>query len=201
LHGEDVRLHGSAHTIAHSIYDVSQVSIVPPYVVLPEADGEVHAIHLDDWTDENLTNDDAKQYMAASDGKRVVWIDYKYLTNPEVPEVVVYDFATKAAKRITFSEKKPSNKWHPTIEGDWVAWTDDRDSEAPNTSIDNPRDRLDIYGYNLKTNQEVHLVGNTAGEINFLYPALPRLHRGKLYVLGQSGKYSPQYFEFQLPAP
>ena len=59
--------------------------------------------------------------------------------------------STQAMTRVTHSDAKPSNKWYPTIDGDWVAWIDDRDSDAPDSSMDTPRDRLDIYGYNLAT--------------------------------------------------
>ena len=89
-----------------------------------------------------------------------------------------------------------------TVEGDWVAWMDDRDSSAVNASIDTPRDRFDIYGYNLATRQEVHLAGNEAGDITKLYPVLPQLHGGKLYVVGNNdlGDFTnSQLYEFLVP--
>lgn len=190
----------SQHPIANSLYYVTNVSVVSPYIVLPEADGEIHLIDVRDWSDTNVSNDPALQYMAASDGKRIVWVDYRYFSDRSVPEIVVYEIASRKITRITFSEERPSNKFHPTIEGDWIAWNDDRGSDAPGASIDTPRNRLDVYGYNLATKKEHHLVGNKVGEIERFYPILPRLHRGKLYVVGQSPK-NRQLFEFTLPAP
>ncbi len=189
---------GSRHLIANSFYYVTNVSVVNPYIILPEADEEIHLIDVRDWSDTNVSSDPALQYMAASDGKRIVWVDYRYSLSHSVPEIVVYGIASKEITRITFSEERPSNKFHPTIEGDWIAWNDDRDSGAPNSSIDTPRDRLDVYGYNLATKKEYHLVGNRAGEIEHFYPLLPRLHRGKLYVVGRSPQ-NRQLFEFTLP--
>lgn len=189
----------SRHPIADSLYYVTNVSVVSPYIVFPKADGEIHLIDVRNWSDTNVSNDPALQYMAASDGKRIVWVDYRYFSDHSVPEVVVYDIASKKMTRVTSSEKKPSNKFHPTVEGDWIAWSDDRDSAAPGAPIDTPRDRLDVYGYNLVTKKEYHLVGNEAGEIKHFYPILPRLHRGRLYVVGRSPK-NRQLFEFTLPA-
>jgi hypothetical protein len=191
---------GARHPIVPSIYYVTNISIVPPYIVLPEVDAEVHVINVETWADENVTKHKALQYMAASDGTHVVWVDYRYLPpdNP-TPEIALYNLADKTTTRITHHA---SGKWYPTVEGDWVAWMDDRDSVHPNAPLGTPLDRFDIYGYNLKTKKEYHLVDNSPGKVSKLYPRRPRLHRGKIYVVGKPGKDIPsQLFEFTLPEP
>ena len=189
---------GSKRTFAPSLWLFSNLSYHAPYIVLSEGDGEVHLIDTRDWSDTNVTNDPSLQYMAASDGKTIVWIDQRYhpggtLEKPENQEVVAHDIGTKELRRLTFTDPaKPSAKWDPSVEGDWVVWTDDRDSNAPNTTQDVPKNRRDIYGFNLKTGKEYHVLGNQAGTLTHdqhdpkfgLLPSLPRLHMGKLYVLG-----------------
>lgn len=156
--------------------------------------------------------------MPATDGRTVVWIDQRYHAgadpeNPNNQEVVAYDIATKTTTRITFTDNaKPSAKWNPDVEGDWVAWTDDRDSDFPNSTQDIPKNRADIYGYRLDLKREFHLLGNHAGTLtedehnlgSGLQPRNPRLHRGKLYVIGaypDDGNAHLQVWEIALPQP
>ena len=209
---------GSKHTFATSSWLVSNISLAEPYIVLSEGDGEVHLIDVRDWSDTNVTNDPAIQWMAASDDKTIVWIDQRYheggtLEKPANQEVVAYDIATKTTTRLTFTDPvaKPSAKWDPDVEGDWVVWWDDRDSDVPNGGIGDVRNRLDIYGYNLKTKQEYHVLGNQAGTLpesvhgpHGMMPTSPRLHDGKLYVVGLytvDGSIKNTLWEFDLPAP
>ncbi|MBI4950416.1 MAG: hypothetical protein HY908_00135, partial [Myxococcales bacterium] len=157
---------GSKHTFATSNWLVWNYSLNEPYIVLSEGDGEVHLIDVRDWSDTNVTNDPALQWMAASDGKTIVWIDQRYhpgggLETPANQEVVAYDIETKVTTRLTFTDPAaPSAKWDPSVEGDWVVWWDDRDSDAPNTMTDVVKNRVDIYGYNLNTKKEYHVLGN-----------------------------------------
>ncbi|MEJ7733267.1 MAG: hypothetical protein WKG00_29245 [Polyangiaceae bacterium] len=194
---------GSRHPLADSLYFVTEISVFDPYIVLPEADGDVYVMDTRTWSKTNVTSDPALQYMASSDGKRIAWIDYRYSTDGTAAEVVVYDIQSKQLIRVTSTQASPSGKFYPTVEGDWVAWMDDRDSSAVNASIDTPRDRFDIYGYNLTSKQETHLVGNQAGEVTKLYPVLPQLHQGKIYVVGNEkvapDVYYVQLYEFLLP--
>jgi hypothetical protein len=157
-------------------------------------------VDVRDWSKTSVSSDNALQYQASSDGKRIVWIDFRYSADGTAGEVVTYDIATKETTRVTDTQAAPTGKFNPTVLGDWVAWMDDRDSSAVNASLDTPRDRFDIYGYNLVTKQEVHLVGNDAGAIAKLYPRNPQLHNGKLYVVGNNIEaHNAQMYEFSLP--
>ena len=210
---------GSRHTYATSSWLVTNVSLAEPYIVLSEGDGEVHLIDVGDWSDTNVTNDPALQWMAASDGKTIVWIDQRYhpgggIESPANQEVVAYDIETKVMTRLTYTDPvvAPSAKWDPAVEGDWVVWQDDRDSDAPNTTTDTPKSQVDIYGYNLATQKEYHIVGKGAGTLppeasgpHGLLASAPRLHQGKLYVLGlytvAPENIMIQVWEFELPPP
>ena len=209
---------GSKHTFATSGWLVTNVSLHEPYIVLSEGDGEVHLVDVRDWSDTNVTNDPAIQWMAASDGKTIVWIDQRYhegggLEDPANQEVVAYDIETQVMTRLTYTDPavNPSAKWDPDVEGDWVVWQDDRDSDAPNTTSDTPKSQVDIYGYNLATQQEYHIVGKSAGTLpaeahgpHGLLATAPRLHDGKLYVVGLytvQGDITTTLWEFELPVP
>ena len=208
---------GSKHTFAPSGWLVVNVSLAAPYIALSHGDGEVHLIDTRDWSDTNVSNHPTLQWDAASDDKTVVWIDQRYhpgggLENPANQEVVAYDIESRQLRRLTYTEEtRPSAKWRPAVEGDWVVWVDDRDSNAPNTMPDVYHDRVDIYGYNLRTNREYHVLGNQAGTLPEeahspagLLPSSPRLYRGKLYVEGLlqvNASTDLEIWEFELPEP
>ncbi len=208
---------GSRHTFATSSYLVANVSLNQPYIVLSEDDGEVHLIDTRDWSDTNVSNDPSLQWYAAGDDKTVVWIDQRFhpggdLEHPANQEVVAYDIATQQMKRLTFTnDSQPSAKWDPAVEDEWVVWQDDRDSDAPNSTPTTPKDRVDVYGYNLETNQEYHVLGNVAGSLteqdhgpHGLLASSLRLHQGKLYVMGLymvGNNPMNQVWEFELPEP
>lgn len=208
---------GSKHTFAPSAWLVTNVSLAAPYIALSHGDGEVHLIDTRDWSDTNVSNHPTLQWDAASDDKTVVWIDQRYhpgggLEDPANQEVVAYDIESQQMRRLTYTDDSaPSAKWSPAVEDDWVVWVDDRDSNAPNTMPDVYHDRVDIYGYNLRTNQEYHVQGNHAGTLpeeahspTGLMPTAPRLHQGKLYVRGLlqvNGSTKIQIWEFELPDP
>ncbi|MBI4954131.1 MAG: hypothetical protein HY908_19055 [Myxococcales bacterium] len=208
---------GSKHTFATSDWLVTNYSLNEPYIVLSEGDGEVHLIDTRDWSDTNVTNDPALQWMAASDGNTIVWIDQRYhpgggLEDPANQEVVAYDIETQVTTRLTFTDPAaPSAKWDPAVAGDWVVWQDDRDSDAPNTTTDTPKSRVDIYGYNLKTQKEYHVLGPNAGTLpssasgpHGLLPSSPRLYQGMLYVVGlytHQGTIWTEVWEFAMPTP
>ncbi|MBI4955057.1 MAG: hypothetical protein HY908_23750 [Myxococcales bacterium] len=208
---------GSQHTFATSLWLVTNYSLNEPYIVLSEGDGEAHLIDTRDWSDTNVTNDPALQWMAASDGKTIVWIDQRFhagggLETPANQEVVAYDIASGVTTRLTYTDPaKASAKWDPAVEGDWVVWWDDRDSDAPNTMSDVVKNRIDIYGYNLATQKEYHVLGNQAGTLpesahgpHGMLPTAPRLHDGKLYVVGlytYQTHIKSEVWEFDLPTP
>jgi hypothetical protein len=211
---------GSKHTFATSSWLLVNVSLADPYIVLSEGDEEVHLIDTRDWSDTNVTADPALQWMAASDGKTIVWIDQRFhpggdTEHPANQEVVAYDIESKQMRRLTYTDdSKPSAKWDPAVEGDWVVWQDDRDSSAPNTTTDTYKDRVDIYGFNLQTGKQYHVLGNSAGTLpdaahspNGLMPSRPRLYQGRLYVLGlwprpgSTQFFGTQVWEIELPVP
>ncbi len=208
---------GSRHTFATSSYLVANFSLDQPYIVVSEDDGEVHLIDTRDWSDTNVSNDPALQWYAVGDDQTVVWIDQRFhpgadLDHPANQEVVAYDIASKEMKRLTYTEEsQPSAKWDPAVEGDWVVWQDDRDSDAPNSTPTTPKNRVDVYGYNLKTEKEYHVLGNVAGTLteeahgpHGLLASSLRLYQGKLYVMGLyivSGNPKNEVWEFDLPQP
>ncbi|MBI4951662.1 MAG: hypothetical protein HY908_06485, partial [Myxococcales bacterium] len=69
----------------------------------------------------------------------------------------------------------------------------------------------DIYGYNLNTKKEYHVLGNQAGTLpesahgpHGLLPVVPRLYQGKLYVVGPytyQGSYHTEVWELSMPTP
>ncbi len=84
-------------------------------------------------------------------------------------------------------------------------------SPAPNSTPTTPKNRVDVYGYNLKTENEYHVLGNVAGTLteeahgpHRLLVSSPRLYQAKLYVMGLyivSGNPKNEVWEFDLPEP
>ncbi len=180
---------GSRQRLASSVHLITQVSLHEPVVVLGVADGDIYSIDLDDGTRTNLSAHPALQQMAASDGRTVVWVDYRY---GETPEIVAYDLASRTLRRLS---QAASTKFFPTVEGRRVAWIDDRHSDRVGAPLDTPRDRLDVYTYDLDSGREQRVAVEAA-----LYPSVPWLHDGRLYVIARAGERG-QLFELALPAP
>lgn len=98
----------------------------------------------------NSTNPDV-------DGTRVVW--QQNVDGNE--EIFLYDFATGETRRIT---SHPANQTRPRISGNLIVWEDAR-NDLPDTEPKHPDDKdLDLYGFDLTTNQEIVFVSTSEHE-------------------------------------
>lgn len=103
---------------------------------------------------ENLTNDLANQWSAFISGERIVWVDQRDTPTgteraPNNPEIYLYDLRTRERRRLTNDPpERPVGQAYPSIVGDWVLWSDFRNSRNPNPGAWFT-ERMELYGYHI----------------------------------------------------
>lgn len=123
--------------------------------------GDIWLWNVGDAAPENLTHDDPEQWSPWVDGDRVVFIDQQYepsgtIDNPNNPEVVMIDLRDASRTRVRITHDPPSRpaaQASPTVSGNWVLWTDARNSATPNRTH-YASDHSEIWGYDLRTGRE-----------------------------------------------
>lgn len=107
----------------------------------------------------NLTHDNLYQGHPWIDGDRVLWTEWPNGPTPDErdTEVILYDLRTRARTQIVVDPPgRPADQGAASIRGDWVVWTDTRNSPSPD-EFGVYRGRTAIYSRNLRTGQEVNL--------------------------------------------
>jgi beta propeller repeat protein len=88
------------------------------------------------------------QLDVAIDGERVVWQDFR---DQGWGEIYFKNLRTGEVRRLTSSIY---GQYHPDIYGQWVVWSDNRNTQ------------MDLYGYNLLRDSEVRLTNSPEDEDN-----------------------------------
>lgn len=151
--------------------------------VLIASQGEVYLYtRRPDGSDlvENLTHDAIDQWRPAISGRHIVWVDQRdeprgSAWEPNNPEIYLYDIETRARTRITHDPPShPVRQDEPTVSGDWIVWSDWRNTAQPNPppGVVQP---VDLYGYHIPTGREV-VVARSGPDTYLGGPVLTRDH-------------------------
>ncbi|MDX1417042.1 MAG: hypothetical protein R3293_22750 [Candidatus Promineifilaceae bacterium] len=133
------------------------VVVTPAAVFWIDDDGHIQQYHIAGAEISQITQVAAERFNLAGSDRWLVWQDKRHETREEnyyAADIYAYDLAAGVEIPVAVA---PGVQQQPALDGDWVIWSDNRDSPLHGEPLEGcancPDNPFDIYAYNLQTGE------------------------------------------------